>query len=298
MDRRTKIIAAVVILVALLLGTLVGVLLSGDDDGSQALDPSQQGGSGTATPTESATPTETPSATTAATPSVSPTPAQTTPAPAQTTQPPAPAPGQPMSVTGAYLKTSEDPNVTAPDPENGCMVHDPDLNDVKCGVEQLAGGTATWVVGREKNLLPNANEPRLVGRIYARLANNTDELRYVAIGSPGVWSAIDVRVASLTGQTKDTLVVEVVFQGSGVLRGYDLVTWRFGRELALRAHHEEQNKAVVKIMNKGVETYAADLSDGAPNCCPNSYTHDRATWDGAQFRLTKLPNVPQPPPPD
>jgi hypothetical protein len=201
-----------------------------------------------------------------------------------------------LSAKGAYLQLSEDENLTDPDPENGCAVHDPDLDDVHCGVEKMAGGTATWITGYEQHNLPGASEPRYVVRIYRRLKSGTDSLVYVGIGEPGQWAEAAVRVGSLTGQARDALVVVVTFRGSGTLAGYDIVTWRAGAPLKLAAHHEEGSHAQIYVRSKGyISTYVADYSDGAPNCCPTSWQHDNVRWYAPNFRIVKLKNVSQPP---
>jgi hypothetical protein len=237
----------------------------------------------------SASASVTPSPTVSATPSPTPTPKPTPPKP---TTPP----GKPLTANGAYLETSEDENLTDPDPENGCEVHDPDLDEVRCGVVAMAGGTATWITGRERHNLPGADEPRIVVRLYRRLANGTDSMVYVGLGEPGQWAEAEVRVGSLTGQVRDALVVVVTFRGSGTQAGYDVVTWRAGSPMTLRAHHAEGSHAQIFVRSRGyVSTYEADYSDGAPNCCPNAWTHDNVYWDGSLFRLRKFANVSSPP---
>ena len=251
-------------------------------------------------PSASATPTSSPSA--SPKPTVKPTPKPTpkptvTPSPSPSPSPkPTPPPGVVLTAKNAYLQASEDENLTTPDPENGCEVHDPDLDQVECGVVNMPGGIATWVTGRERHNLPGADEPRIVVRIYQRLKNGTDSLTYVGIGDPGVWADVDVRVGSLTGQVRDTLVVVVTMRGSGTYAGYDLVTWRKASPLRLAAHHPEGSHAQIYVRSKGyVSTYVADYSDGAPNCCPNSWQHDNVRWYAPSFRLIKLKNVSQPP---
>jgi hypothetical protein len=160
----------------------------------------------------------------------------------------------------------------------------------------MPGGTATWITGREQHTLPGASEPRIVVRVYQRLKNGSDSLTYVGIGEPEQWAGVDVRVGSLTGQVRDTLVVVVTFRGSGTYAGYDLVTWRAGAPLKLAAHHPEGSHAQIYVRSKGyVATYVADYSNGAPNCCPTSWQHDNVRWYAPSFRLEKLKNVSQPP---
>lgn len=267
----------------------------GGSGGSAGGDPTPAGSASasvSASPSASVSASPSASVSPSASPTVKPT---VTPTPKPTATPVA---GTPMSAAGAYLEVSEDPNLTTPDPENGCEVHDPDLTVSACKVVKMAGGTVTWVVGREKTTLPGADEPRMVVRIYRRHSPDTDEMTHVGYGEPGTWADVRVRVVSLTGQPLDTLVVEVTFRGSGTLKGYDLLTWRKGAAgPSLAAHHEEGGKAAVRVQGQAVHFYAADYSDGAPNCCPTRYTHDRAQWDPkiGKFRLLKLGTVKQPP---
>lgn len=258
-----------------------------------------------ASPTSASPSSTSPSASASASASVKPTVAPTpkptvkpTPKPTVTPTPPKPTPppGTVLTAKGAYLIPSEDENLTNPDPENGCEVHDPDLDQVQCGVVNMAGGIATWITGREQHTLPGESEPRIVVRLYRRLANGTDSLLYVGIGDPGVWADVTVKVGSLTGQVRDSLVVIVTFRGSGTYAGYDVVTWRKAEGMKIAAHHPEGSHAQIYVRTKGyISTYVADYSDGAPNCCPNSWFHDNVRWYAPNFRLIKLKKVASPP---
>lgn len=269
-------------------------------------DPAANGPGGTpsssaaGTPSASATPSlKPPKPTKKPTPSGSPT-AKPTPSLSPTAKPtpkPTVSPGTVLTVKGAYLQVSEDENLTNPDPENGCAVHDPDLDQVECGVHQLAGGLVTWVAGYEQNNLPGESEPRYVIRVYKRLANGSDSMTHVAFGEPGTWAEGSGRPGSLTGQANDSLVVFVTFRGSGTLKGYDILTWRAGTAgPVLRAHRAEISHGQFFVRSKGyISGYEADYSDGAPNCCPNSWKHENVYWDGAKFRLRYFSNVEEPP---
>ena len=269
----------------------------------------QSSGSPTVSAPASVTPSVSPSATATAKPTAKPTTAKPTPKPTPTvsktpTPTPAPTPPKPttppgtvMTTKGAYLQLSEDENLTTPDPENGCEVHDPDLTQVSCGVVTMAGGIATWVAGYEKNTLPGESEPRRTVRIYRRLANGTDSMVYVGFGKPGTWGDTEARVGSLTGQANDSLVVIVTMRGSGTYAGFDVLTWRAGAPAPkLRAHWPEGSHAQIYVRSRGyISMYVADYSDGAPNCCPTSWQHYNAYHDGTSFRLRKFSNVKEPP---
>ncbi len=242
-------------------------------------------GAGGPTPSKP-TPSKPPSPSASAKPSVTP----------SATPSPKPPPGTVLTAKNAYLQASEDESLTTPDPENGCAVHDPDLDDVSCGVVRMAGGVATWIVGREQHTLPGASEPRMTVRLYRRLANGTDSLAFVGFGQPEQWGDVTVKTGSLTGQRNDTLVVLVTFRGSGTFTGYDLVTWRASSPMRLVAHHPEGSHAQVYVRSSGyVSTYVADYSDGSPTCCPTTWKHDNVRWYAPSFRLVKYPNVSSPP---
>lgn len=272
-----------------------GLLVTACDSGSPSAAPSSSAPVPTTavpttslpTPTVTASPTPTPkpSLTPSAKPSPKPTPK------------PTPPPGTVLTAKGAYLEVSEDENLTTPDPENGCEAHDPDLDQVRCGVVTMAGGVVTWVTGYEQHNLPGQSEPRRVIRVYKRLANGSDSMTHVAFGDPGAWADAEARVGSLTGQARDSLVVIVTFRGSGTHAGYDVLTWRAGTAgPRLRAHHAGGSHAQIYVRTRGyVSTYIADYSDGAPNCCPTSWQHDNVYFDGTNFRLRKFANVSQPP---
>jgi hypothetical protein len=260
--------------------------------------------SASATPSAVVTPSATPAKPTAKPtkkptpkPTVQPTPSATPSPPKPTPPKPTPSPGKVLTAKGAYLQVSEDENLTDPDPENGCAVHDPDLDQVECGVHTLAGGIVTWVAGYEQNNLPGESEPRYVIRVYKRLANGSDSMTHVGFGDPGTWAEGAGRVGSLTGQKNDSLVMFVTFRGSGTLKGYDILTWRAGTAgPALRAHRGEISHGQFFVRTSGyISGYEADYSDGAPNCCPNSWKHENVYWDGSSFRLRYFANVKEPP---
>jgi len=276
-------------------GCVLAALAACSPDKSPSASPETSAPPSSAAASASATPTAKPTPPKPTPPKPTP-PKPTPPKPTPTPPKPTPPPGTVLSASKAYLQPSEDENLTDPDPENGCAVHDPDLNDVECGVVTMPGGVATWITGREQHNLPGADEPRIVVRLYQRLKNGTDSLTYVGIGDPGVWADVEVRVGSLTGQVKDTLVVIVTFRGSGTYAGYDLVTWRKASPMKLAAHHPEGSHAQIYVRSKGyVSTYVADYSDGAPNCCPTSWQHDNVKWYAPNFRIVKLKNVSEPP---
>lgn len=285
--------------VTVALGAALAACSPDADPQAQPTTTSSPSVSPTVPPTISATPSATkkpkptvspkPKPTASPKPSLSPTP---TPTPSPTTPP-----GRILTAQGAYLQVSEDENLTNPDPENGCEVHDPDLDQVSCGVVTMAGGIVTWVTGYEQHNLPGESEPRRVIRIYKRLANGTDSMTHVAFGEPGVWGDAVAKPGRLTGQANDSLVVIVTFRGSGTYAGYDVLTWRAGGSgPRLRAHHPGGSHAQIYVRTRGyISTYIADYSDGAPNCCPNSWKHDNVYYDGTNFRLRTFPNVSQPP---
>lgn len=251
-------------------------------------------------PSASVTPSEAPTKKPTPKPTAKPTPKPTaSPSPSPTATPkPTTPPGKILTAQGAFLEVSEDENLTTPDPENGCEVHDPDLDQVTCGVVSMAGGLVTWVTGYEQHNLPGESEPRRVVRVYRRLANGQDSMTHVGFGDPGTWGAVEGRAGSLTGQTRDSLVVVVTFRGSGTYAGYDVLTWRAGGSgPRLRAHHAAVSHGQVYVRSRGyISTYEADYSDGAPNCCPTSWKHDNVYYDGTNFRLRYFANVAQPPP--
>jgi hypothetical protein len=211
-----------------------------------------------------------------------------------TTSAPAPVPGRRMTAEGAYLQPAESEVLTKPDPENGCAAHDPDLDDVTCEVIQMPGGVVTWVAGLSSEPVPRGSEPRYVARIYQRLPIGSDALAFAAAARGGEWVGSDAKPLSMMGQAADTVLFAVTFQGSGLYSGYDLLTWPVGGNLAVAAHHGEDSHAQREFRPGRIDTFAADYSDGAPNCCPNFFTHDVVRWDpvARHFRVQVLAKVP------
>ncbi len=199
-----------------------------------------------------------------------------------------------MSAEGAYLTPAESEVLTKPDQENGCAAHDPDLNDVTCEVVVMPGGSVTWVGGHSSEPVPRGSQPRYIARIYQRLPIGSDALAFTAGARGGEWIGSDARPLSMMGQVDDTVLFAVTFQGSGLYSGYDLLTWPAGGDLKVAAHHGEDSHAQREFKPGQIDTFAADYSDGAPNCCPNFFTHDVVRWDASAgyFRVQALPKVP------
>jgi hypothetical protein len=247
----------------LLAGGLLAVLAA--CGGPPAATPSPTPPAGPASPVPSRRPT----------PSRAPSP---TPSPAVT--------GSPMTTAGAYLRLV--PGGRAVAGVAACEEAYPELLDVSCDDVAMDGGTLLWVAG---TLDAGGGARRWVLRLLTFEAAAGGFLaRYEAADPAGGWGGFRVGAARLTGYGVDGLVAQVVHQGSEGRRGYDLLTWRTGGPLVLRAHRPAAPQLRVVARENRLDDYEA---------AGGRFLHRQVRWDGARFVSVQVGRVPagQAPPP-
>lgn len=182
--------------------------------------------------------------------------------------------------------------VDAP-PDTPCAVLvDPDWEGT-CGIEEMAGGRAIWVV--QHQTVPESCCWAWVVRVfvYSADAGGWYPALEAADLTGTVWSSASVVTEDLTGNGTPEIVAGIRFQGSAETLGYDLVIWRQSDPAPVVGAHPdgELAHASVTIAPEQADEYAAQYPNGEPDCCPPYFSHRRITWNGSAFVATTLDNV-------
>ncbi len=231
----------------------------------------------------------TPSRTAAPTPSASPSPSPRPTRSASAKPSPTPSPavtGTPLGASGSALHLVSDGEVKSFGPNaDDCAALYPDLLDVSCDELKLNGGSLLWVAG--------TSDGRWALRLLAfDVAAGGYRLRYQATDGTAVWTGFRLGATSLTGYGTDGLVVATLIGGSQPRRAYDVLTWRRGGPLVLRAHRTGLRLGRVVLAKGRVDEYEALYAEGDSPCCPSRFVHRRVAWDGRRFLLATVGPVP------
>ncbi|HVE98744.1 MAG TPA: hypothetical protein VNA12_06160 [Mycobacteriales bacterium] len=208
-------------------------------------------------------------------------PASARPSASPTRTPSAPPRPTPMSVAGAFLRaTSADAPVMV-EPEYGCFDAYPGMLDVSCDSVRLAGGSVLWIAGTEDQ---GDGQRRRVIRLHTfESSTGGYQLRFVARDPAGGWTGFKVGAAPLTGHGVDAMVVQTNLAGDGA--SYDVLTWREGGPLVLRAHRAPARQLRVVAREQRLDDY--QVSDN-----PRFFVYRRLTWDGARIMIADYGRVP------
>jgi hypothetical protein len=244
---------------------LSSLLVSCGGDAPDRKDPLPSESVDLGSPTAKPTPKPTVSASVSKSPSASPTP----------TGPP-PVTGDPMAATGAYLRLRNSDDAVNP---AACEEAYPELLDVSCDDFRLDAGGVLWVAGTQD---AGGGERQWVLKLHTFVPSvGGYVLRYEAVDPEGTWRGFRLLPARLTGFGVDAVVVQVLFDSSNSHRGYDVLTWRKGGPLALRAHRAELPGMRVVVKDLVLEEYSATAGNG-------NYAHRRVRWDGTRFRIQTI----------
>lgn len=205
------------------------------------------------------------------------------PSPSPTPRPTGPPPitGDPLSASGAYLRLATSDTVVNP---ASCEEAYPELLDVSCDDFRLAAGGVLWVAGTQD---AGGGERQWVLRLHTFVPSSGGYvMRYQAVDPEGTWRGFRLLPAKLTGFGVDSIVVQVLIEGAEARRGYDILTWRSGGPLVLRAHRPEGPRMRLVVKDLMIEEYSS-ANAGGP------YAHRRIRWDGVRFRSAGIALVPQ-----
>lgn len=198
---------------------------------------------------------------------------------APTAKPSPPPKAVPMDTTGALLAAATDDAPVNADPQSGCFDAYPGLLDVTCDSIALDGGTLLWLSGSED---AGNGLRRQVMRLHVfDQASGGYRLRFVARDPVGEWTGFRVGPARLTGNGVDGLVMQVALTGD---RGaYDVLTWRAGGPLILRAHRPVGRS--LRVVNRDGRLDDYEAADGS------RFTYRRLVWNGARMTIADYGRV-------
>ena len=185
----------------------------------------------------------------------------------------------PMDATGSLLRAAAADQPITADPQTGCFDVYPEMLDVVCDTIKLDGGTLLWLSGTED---VGGGQRRQVMRLHTfEESTGGYRLRFVGRDAPGDWTGFRVGPARLTGHGVDALVMQVVLTGD---RGaYDVLTWRAGGPLILRAHRPAARSLRVAAREERLDDYEA-TSGGR-------FTYRRLVWNGAKVTIAEYGTV-------
>ncbi len=211
-------------------------------------------------------------------------------APSKTASPTAkaspPPKAVPMETAGALLEPASDDAPVAADPATGCFDAYPDLLDVTCDTITLDGGTLLWVSGTED--AGDGRRRQVLRLLGFDSGSGGYRLRFIARDGVGDWVGFGVGPARLTGHGVDGLVVRVGMSGDRA--AYDVLTWRSGGPLILRAHRGVGRSVRVVALEDRLDDYEAEGS---------RFRYRRLVWNGARMTIADygLVRASQVPPP-
>ena len=196
-----------------------------------------------------------------------------------TGKPSPPPKAVPMETTGALLSAASDDVPITADPQSGCFDAYPEMLDVVCDTIRLDGGTVLWVSGTED---AGGGQRRQVMRLHVfDEPSGGYRLRFLARDAVGDWVGFRVGPARLTGHGVDGLVMQVVLTGD---RGaYDILTWRSGGPLILRAHRPVGRSLRVAAREQRLDDYEAGSG--------SRFTYRRVVWNGARMTIADYGTV-------
>ncbi len=191
---------------------------------------------------------------------------------------PAPKP-QPLGASQAFLSATANEAAVTADPQTGCFDIYPGLLDVSCDTLQLDGGTLLWLAGTED--LGSGQRRRVLRLLTFDPATGGYRLRFLSRDPAGGWTGFSIGVARLTGNGVDGLVVRTELAGNGGT--YDVLTWRAGGPLVLRAHRPPARDLRVVARENRLDDYQ---SAGR-----GFYLYRRIQWDGARMTIVDVGRV-------
>jgi hypothetical protein len=192
----------------------------------------------------------------------------------------------PMETTGALLEPASDDGPVAADPATGCVEAYPDLLDVTCDTITLDGGTLLWLSGTED--AGDGQRRHVLRLLEFDRGSGGYRLRFIARDAVGDWTGFGVGPARLTGHGVDGLVVRVAMTDDRA--AYDVLTWRSGGPLVLRAHRGVGRSVRVVAREERLDDYEAQGS---------RFRYRRLVWNGARmtiadYGLVRSSDVPPP----
>jgi hypothetical protein len=111
-----------------------------------------------------------------------------------------------------------------------------------------------------------------------------------------VFANVAVKSADLTGDGRPEVLVGYRSSGTGQFEAYDVVTYEQGKQLEVAAHRPRLHKGSVALVGTTIVDYSAD--EQSPECCATTARRTAIAFNGGEFRVTEVGDVPidrQPP---
>lgn len=217
------------------------------------------------------------------------------PAPFVPTPSPAPSsigPAVTLAASGSPLAAVPAPTVVPVAQNTDCRALVPAGWTGVCAPEQMAGGTAIWMVARR----PTASSTVPAWQVSIFLYSATAGGWYPSLSAsdPGGsrWTNVTATAVDLTGDGLPEIVVGYRLKGPRETLEYDIVGFPVGGAPRVLAHVGGLGRGSAVVAGGVVDDYAAEYPNGAPVCCPVDFLERTVGWTGAAFQATPVARVP------
>jgi hypothetical protein len=213
-------------------------------------------------------------------------------APTTTVAPPAGLQvGDRVTPKGTRLEAPSSPDTRQIDPEQACRTF-LETPGGQCDIVMMAGGNALWTL----DALPGTGAGEQVWHVRIRVRSKSmpDGGWDVALALPEkpdpLFANVSVKAADVTGDGRPEVLVGYRSGGTGQFEAYDVVTYEQRRQLEVAAHRPRLHKGSVALEGTTIVDYSAD--EQSPECCPTTSLRTAITFNGGEFRVTELGDVP------
>jgi hypothetical protein len=197
--------------------------------------------------------------------------------------------GDRVTSKGTQLQAPSNPDTRQIDAEQGCRTY-VETPGGQCEIVMMAGGNALWTV--EAVEATGTGEQTWRARIRVRSKTMPDGGWDIALALPdnAMFANVAVRAADVTGDGRPELLVGYRSGGTGQFETYDMVTYEQGEPLEVAAHRRGLHKGSVALDGTTIVDYSAD--EESPECCPMKARRTAIAFNGGEFRVTEVADVP------
>jgi hypothetical protein len=205
--------------------------------------------------------------------------------------------GDRVTPKGTRLEAPSSPDTRQIDPEQACRTF-VETPGGQCDIVMMAGGNALWTLDALSGT--GAGEQVWHVRIRVRSKSMPDGGWDVALALPEkpnpLFANVSVKAADVTGDGRPEVLVGYRSGGTGQFEAYDVVTYDQGKQLEVAAHRPRLHRGSVALEGTTIVDYSAD--EQSPECCPTTARRTAMAFNGGEFRVTEVGDVPidqQPP---
>jgi len=205
--------------------------------------------------------------------------------------------GDRVTPKGTQLQAPSSRDTRQIDPEQACRTF-VETPGGQCGIVMMAGGNALWTLDELSGTGTGEQVWHL--RIRVRSKSMPDGGWDVALAlsekPDPMFANVSVKAADVTGDGRPEVLVGYRSGGTGQFEAYDVVTYEPGKQLEVAAHRPRLHKGSVALEGTTIVDYSAD--EKSPECCPTTSRRTAIAFNGGEFRVTEVGDVPidrQPP---